>query len=77
MTSTFVYKTLNGLIDAPIVFLYRPEPPYQIRNIPELVIPLSRSQQSKKFIYVRGPEIWNNLQATNHTTISFNNQVKT
>ena len=24
MTSTFVYKTLNGHIDSPIVFLYRP-----------------------------------------------------
>ena len=77
--SQFVYKSLNNIVQSPIQFNYRDAGPYNIRNIPPLIVPFSRSRQSNLFIHVRGANLWNELplRIRNSTSVySFKRKLK-
>ena len=61
MTSIFVYKSVNNMIDSPITYNIRDIGAYNLRNRPHLIIPNHTSMQSKRFLHIRGATTWNNL----------------
>ena len=60
-TLMFVYKSVNNLICSPISFQNRIQGPYNIRNLEPLVVPFVRSSMSRRFVHVRGANLWNDL----------------
>ena len=60
-STIFAYKSIYNLIPSPIVFKFRVYGPYNLRNHEPLNVPFARSNQSKRFISVRGAEQWNSL----------------
>ena len=80
IAATFVFNTVNEVINSPISFTFRDLAPYNLRNNYQLVIPRNLSNQSKSFIQTRGVQVWNNLPVAikNSTTCtSFKNKIKT
>ena len=55
----FIFKSISNFILFPIAA--RPPEQYNLRNIVPLEIPFSRSTQTKRFIRIRGPQLWNAL----------------
>ena len=56
-----VYKSLNELIVSPVSFINQILGPYNLRRREPLVVPFSRSNQSQRFIAIRGANLWNEL----------------
>ena len=61
-TLLFVFKSVNNIIDSPIVFTERQLGAYNLRTRPQLLVPNYTSMQSERFIHVRGVRVWNELQ---------------
>ena len=57
----FVFKSLNGLISSPITFIQQIPGPYNLRRNEALHIPFTRTNQSQRFISIRGAKLWNSL----------------
>ena len=57
----YVYKALNNMLVTPLEFNIRNPPVYNLRNVPLLVVPNLRTDQSQRFILHRGSIAWNNL----------------
>ena len=57
-----MYKAINELIPSPIRFIARIVPPYHLRGDAPLDVPFVRSNQSRRFLRVRGAQQWNELQ---------------
>ena len=78
-TAIFVYKSINNLIDSPIQFRRQQNRVYNLRRVNELEIPFARSDQSKRFLHIRGSTIWNNLEPeirSSRTIESFKRKLK-
>ena len=60
-TASFVFKTIKGLIPSPIIFMERDAGPYNLRGDTPLEVPFVRSHQSRRFIHVKGAQLWNDL----------------
>ena len=52
------------MIDHSIQFIVRNAGPYNLRNVPPLMVPLVRDRRSELFITVRGAVLWNTLPAS-------------
>ena len=52
---------MHNIVPSPITFQRRVQGPYNLRNQEPLVVPRVRSNQSKRFIPVRGANYWNSL----------------
>ena len=75
----FVYKTVNGLIPSTINFTSREAGPYNLRRVEPLVVPFTHTNQSKRFIHIRGANLWNELDAnirSCRTVATFKKQIK-
>ena len=59
--SLFVFKSINGLIASPINFNVRLAAHYNFRSIDPLMVPFTRSTQTKRFPHIRGASLWNGL----------------
>ena len=78
-TSLFVYKSLNNLIDSPIIYVPRVINAYNLRNRPQLQVPNHISQQSERFLHIRGAKVWNDIPENgqvSRTTNSFKRKFK-
>ena len=60
-TATFVYKTINNLIPSPINYETHIIGPYNLRRAEHLHVPFVRSNQSQRFLHIRGANLWNEL----------------
>ena len=60
-TLLFVYKSINNLIESPIMYNNRYIEAYNLRGRPQLAIPNHLSKQSERFIHIRGAKWWNDL----------------
>ena len=74
--SVFVFKSLNNMIDNSIQFLVREAGPYNLRNVPPLMVPLVRDRRSELFIPIRGAVLWNSLPASIRSAQSIHNLKK-
>ena len=75
----FVFKSINNLILSPIEFESRVQGPYNLRNQEPLNVPFARSNQSVRFISVRGAAHWNRLPddiRNARTVITFKKRLK-
>ena len=75
----FIFKSINNFIFCPITIEARPPGPYNLRNIAPLEIPFSRSTQTKRFIRIRGPQLWNALPESircSRTVYTFKKKIK-
>ena len=78
-TLMFVYKAKNNLISSPIEFVERAPNNYNVRARPHFQIPAHTSQQSERFIPVRGARLWNDLPENlknSPSIFSFKSRVK-
>ena len=78
-TALFVFKSLNGVIYSPIEFTERLAPQYNLRDTEHLTVPFTRSSQTKRFIHIRGANLWNNLPIQirmSRTVNTFKNNLK-
>ena len=78
--ATFVYKSLNGLIDCETYFTSNIDNPYRTRNHTHLTLPLVTSSQSQTHIRYRGVKTYNNLPIgirEKRSLLSFKTAVKT
>ena len=76
---SFVYKSINNLIVSPINFLERAPGVYNLRARPPLQVPRHTSQQSERFIHIRGARLWNEIPdniKSSRSIISFNLKLK-
>ena len=55
----FVYKTIHGIVNSSVTFTLRYVEAYHLRGESSLNVPFARTNQSKRFIHVRGAEVWN------------------
>ena len=63
-TLMFVYKAKNGIIVSPFEFNERNVHPYNLRTRNQLHVPNYTSNQSERFLYIRGTKLWNELSVT-------------
>ena len=78
-TLIFVYKAKNNLISSPIEFEERAPNPYNLRVRSQFQIPGHTSQQSERFIHVRGARLWNDIPESikdSPSIFSFKKRVK-
>ena len=76
---SFVYKSINNLIVSPINFLERASGVYNLRARPPLQVPRHTSQQSERFIHIRGARLWNEIPdniKSSRSIISFKFKLK-
>ena len=57
----FVFKSINDFIYCPIKFEARDIGPHDLRTREPLVVPFSRSSQTKRSVRIRGAQMWNAL----------------
>ena len=69
----FVFKSINGLIPSPITFIHNAPGPYNLRRTDALIIPFTRSQQSKRFISIKGAELWNAIPLIIRSSLTIHN----
>ena len=77
--ASFVYKSINGLINSPIPYLPHVIVPYNLRREPTLHIPLVTSDQSQRFVHYRGVKTWNDIDQNirnSQTLSSFKRKLK-
>ena len=55
----FVYKTIHGVTNSSVTFVPRNVDAYELRREPSLTVPFARSNQTKRFIHIRGAITWN------------------
>ena len=60
-TLLFVFKAVNSIIPSPLEFVERAPNLYNLRARPPLQVPNHTSQQSERFIHVRGTRLWNEI----------------
>ena len=69
----FVFKAINDLIPSPITFIRNAPGLYNLRRSEELKIPFTRSQQSKRFISIKGAKLWNELPLNIRSSLTIHN----
>ena len=62
-TALFVFKSIKGIIHSSIEFNEREATTYNLRETEHLIVPFTRSSQSKRFVYINGANVWNRLPA--------------
>ena len=75
----FVFKTINGFTSSSITYVPRQIEPYELRREPSIDVPFAPSNQTMRFIHIRGARVWNEipLDIRNSRTIrTFKNKVK-
>ena len=76
---SFVYKSINNLIPAPIAYESRFIGPYNLRRSQPLSIPFTRFNQNQRFIHIRGARLWNGLPEdirSSRTLFTFKKKLK-
>ena len=74
-----MYKTVNNLIQSPIIYQNRNIARYNLRNQHNLDIPIHMSKQTELFVHVRGARLWNTIPdeiKMKNTIFSFKRSLK-